>query len=116
MFKFNATVTFLGQRHKIGTFFRDYISLQMLKLAVGERLIQHVPIPWSGENRAVHSDSDLIDVLAEFEAKKVSQIHFITATNRRRMEVSFFLNYLRPTTEMQKLTFFNICRLVAALH
>ncbi|KAL5844530.1 hypothetical protein ACOSQ4_010488 [Xanthoceras sorbifolium] len=81
MCEFNATVTFLGQRHEIGTFLRDYISLQMLwestmrvtlkrKPAVGKRLIQHVPIPWSGENRAIHSDSDLMDVLAEFEAKK----------------------------------------------
>ncbi|KAL5831105.1 hypothetical protein ACOSQ4_016459 [Xanthoceras sorbifolium] len=81
MCEFNATVTFLGQRYEIDTFLRDYINLQMLwestmgvtlkrKLAVGERLIQHVPIPWSGENRAVHSDSDLMDVLAEFEAKK----------------------------------------------
>ncbi|KAL5777427.1 hypothetical protein ACOSP7_010353 [Xanthoceras sorbifolium] len=112
MCEFNATVTFLGQRHEIGTFLRDYISLQMLwestmrvtlkrKLAVGKRLIQHVPIPWSGENRAIHSDSDLMDVLAEFEAKKGTTSSSApltsTVTNRRRMEVSFFLFYLRPT-------------------
>ncbi|KAL5831686.1 hypothetical protein ACOSQ4_017040 [Xanthoceras sorbifolium] len=96
MFEFNATVTFLGQRHEIGTFLRDYISLQMLwestmivtlkrKLAVGERLIQHVPIPWSGENRAVHSDSDLMDVLAEFEAKKtLTNEHTCLAITKNR--------------------------------
>ncbi|KAL5813686.1 hypothetical protein ACOSQ4_024327 [Xanthoceras sorbifolium] len=102
MFEFNATVTFLGQRHEIGTFLRDYISLQMLcestigvtlkrKPVVREMLIQHVPILWSGENRAVHSDSDLMDVLAKFEAKKgtttSSAPSTSTATNRRRMEV-----------------------------
>ncbi|KAL5764021.1 hypothetical protein ACOSQ2_016615 [Xanthoceras sorbifolium] len=175
MCEFNATVTFLGQRYEIDTFLRDYISLQMLwestmgvtlkrKLAVGERLIQHVPIPWSGENRAVHSDSDLMDVLAEFEAKKrrrpgrpklqrrrglnepkkvprssslkCSICHEVghnsrtckkkndgqsggnqgtttsstpstrTATNRRRMEVSFFLLYLTPTNRNAKTNIF----------
>ena len=46
-------------------------------LVVAEKFRQEVPIPWSDEIRIIHSDADLMDVLAEFEEKNVNQIHFI---------------------------------------
>ncbi|KAL5846050.1 hypothetical protein ACOSQ3_009574 [Xanthoceras sorbifolium] len=77
----------MGSTFEMRSFVRDYISLKhiwdnimMEKLGTisvpGERFHQSVLIPWNGELREIQSDGDLMDLLAEFEEKKVKQIHF----------------------------------------
>ncbi|KAL5843769.1 hypothetical protein ACOSQ4_009727 [Xanthoceras sorbifolium] len=88
VFKFDVTATFMGLTFETGNYVRDYISLKhvwdnimMEKLGKmyvpGERFHQAVHIPWNGELREIRSNEDLMDLLVEFEEKKVKQIHFI---------------------------------------
>ncbi|TXG52453.1 hypothetical protein EZV62_021622 [Acer yangbiense] len=52
---------------------REVLGLETL---VGEKFRQEVKIPWSDEVREIQNDASLMDVLSEFEQRKVNQIHF----------------------------------------
>ncbi|KAL5744178.1 hypothetical protein ACOSQ2_027294 [Xanthoceras sorbifolium] len=87
IFMFNVHATFRCCSLELGKCCRDYMSLKHLwdnvkmetagsSYKIGENFTQEVPIPWSNKVRLVNMDSDLIDVVALFEAKKVHEIQF----------------------------------------
>ncbi|TXG53787.1 hypothetical protein EZV62_019043 [Acer yangbiense] len=86
-FMFNGTATFSGKHFVLGCFERDYICLKDLwdsamhevlglEAVVGDKFRQEVQFPWNAEVREIENDAGLMDVLTEFERRKVNQIHF----------------------------------------
>ncbi|KAL5793460.1 hypothetical protein ACOSP7_002054 [Xanthoceras sorbifolium] len=59
---------------EMGSFVRDYISLKHIWDNIMMEKFGTISVP--GELREIQSTGDLMDLLAEFEEKKVKQIHF----------------------------------------